>query len=123
MIAIWDDHEFSDDCWQDRQVYAATDDATANTPRRPQRNQAWFEFMPADVSFNRDNPAFDNIQIYRSFRFGTLATLLMTDLRLYRADHIIRKSRSAAKSAAAISCPSASCPRWKPPRSARPPAS
>ena len=89
MIAIWDDHEFSDDCWQDRQVYAATDDATANTPRRRGANQAWFEFMPADVSFNRDNPAFDNIQIYRSFRFGTLATLLMTDLRLYRADHII----------------------------------
>ena len=88
MIAIWDDHEFSDDCWQDRQVYAATDDATANTRRR-RANQAWFEFMPADVSFNRDNPAFDNIQIYRSFRFGTLATLLMTDLRLYRADHII----------------------------------
>lgn len=89
MIAIWDDHEFSDDCWQDRQVYAATDDATANTPRRRGANQAWFEFMPADVSFNRDNSAFDNIQIYRAFRFGTLATLLMTDLRLYRADHVI----------------------------------
>ena len=37
MIAIWDDHEFSDDCWQDRQVYAATDDATANTA--PARRQ------------------------------------------------------------------------------------
>ena len=44
--------------------------------------------MPADVSFNRDNPAFDNIQIYRSFRFGTLATLDDRPAPV-RADHII----------------------------------
>ncbi|WP_296226975.1 alkaline phosphatase D family protein [Ralstonia sp. UBA689] len=89
MIAIWDDHEFSDDCWQDRQNYNATDDLTPRTARRRAANQAWFEFMPADVSIDLSNPSFQNIQIYRAFTFGNLATLVMTDERLYRADHMI----------------------------------
>ncbi|CAG2155668.1 hypothetical protein LMG31506_05468 [Cupriavidus yeoncheonensis] len=89
VIAIWDDHEFSDNCWQDRQTYSATDDATPRTARRRSANQAWFEFLPADVTIDLNNPSFQNIQIYRSFTFGNLATLLMTDERLYRADHII----------------------------------
>ncbi len=89
MIAVWDDHEFSDNCWQDRQTYSADDDATPRTARRRSANQAWFEFMPADVTIDLNNPSFQNIQLYRSFTFGNLATLLMTDERLYRADHII----------------------------------
>ncbi|WP_434630969.1 alkaline phosphatase D family protein [Chromobacterium sp. CV08] len=89
VISIWDDHEFSDDCWQDRQVYYPGDDSAPNTPRRRNANQAWFEYTPADVQLNLANPSFQNIQIYRSFAFGNLATLVMTDQRLYRADHII----------------------------------
>lgn len=92
MIAIWDDHEFSDDCWQDRQTYTEDDDATPQTARRRSANQAWFEFMPADVTLDLNNPSFENIQIYRSFSFGSLATLVMTDERLYRADHVIPES-------------------------------
>jgi alkaline phosphatase D len=89
VIAIWDDHEFSDDCWQDHQTYDVADDETSLTSRRRGASQAWFEFMPADVSLDLANPSFQNIQIYRAFRFGSLATLLMTDERLYRADHVI----------------------------------
>ncbi|OHX13590.1 metallophosphatase [Chromobacterium sphagni] len=89
VISIWDDHEFSDDCWQDSQVYYPGEDDTPNTPRRRNANQAWFEYTPADVSIDLSNPSFQNIQIYRSFNFGNLATLVMTDQRLYRADHII----------------------------------
>jgi alkaline phosphatase D len=89
VIGIWDDHEFSDDCWQDHQTYTATDDASPRTARRRAANQAWFEFMPADVSFDQADASFQNIQIYRSFTFGNLATLVMTDERLYRADHVI----------------------------------
>ncbi|MFC4519905.1 alkaline phosphatase D family protein [Cupriavidus pinatubonensis] len=92
MIAIWDDHEFSDNCWQDRQTYSPNDDMTPRTARRRSANQAWFEFLPADVTIDLNNPSFQNIQIYRSFTFGNLATLLMTDERLYRADHIIPES-------------------------------
>ncbi|MWL88046.1 alkaline phosphatase [Cupriavidus sp. SW-Y-13] len=89
VIGIWDDHEFSDDCWQDHQTYTAADDADPRTARRRAASQAWFEFMPADVSFDQADTSFRNIQIYRSFTFGNLAMLVMTDERLYRADHVI----------------------------------
>ncbi|MCO5975983.1 alkaline phosphatase D family protein [Ideonella oryzae] len=97
MIAIWDDHEFSDDCWQDAETYdlgtydAATGaaDNTRQTPRRLHANRAWFEFMPADVSYDANSSSIDAIQIYRSFQFGNLAQLAMTDERLYRADHTL----------------------------------
>lgn len=92
VIAIWDDHEFSDDSWQDRQTYTPTDDQTEQVARRRSANQAWFEFMPADVTLDLNNPSFENIQIYRAFTFGTLATLVMTDERLYRDDHVIPES-------------------------------
>lgn len=101
MIAIWDDHEFSDNCWQDRQTYDADDDQTPRTARRRAANQAWFEYMPADVTLDADNPSFQNIQIYRSFTFGNLATLMMTDERLYRADHVIPET-SAGGSAGSL---------------------
>ena len=99
FIAIWDDHEFSDDCWQDAQTYDATlagGSGTRQTQRRRDASQAWFEFMPADVSFDLAQAGFDNIRIYRQFDFGTLARLVMTDQRLYRADHVIPESAPGA---------------------------
>lgn len=97
VIGIWDDHEFSDDCWQDHQTYTATDDAQPRTARRRAANQAWFEFMPADVSFDQADTSFHNIQIYRSFTFGDLATLVMTDERLYRANHVIPEQAAGSE--------------------------
>lgn len=96
-INIWDDHEFSDDAWQDAQTYEhnsidATGADTHQTQRRRSASQAWFEFMPADVSFDADKPGFQNISIYRDFQFGKLAQLIMTDERLYRADHVVPES-------------------------------
>ncbi|TFW22816.1 alkaline phosphatase [Massilia arenosa] len=93
MIAIWDDHEFSDDCWQDHQTY--TNANPRETARRRAANQAWAEYMPVDfgdVSFDLQNAAYDNIRIYRDFRFGSLMHLVMTDQRLYRDDHVIPES-------------------------------
>ncbi|HEY2021042.1 alkaline phosphatase D family protein [Paraburkholderia sp.] len=92
MIAIWNDHEFSDDCWQDHETYTSAE--AEQTARRRSANQAWFEFMPADVTFTADSPSFQNIQIYRSFTFGDLATLVMTDERLYRAAHEVAEQTS-----------------------------
>ncbi|URF03271.1 alkaline phosphatase D family protein [Cupriavidus campinensis] len=97
VIAIWDDHEFSDDCWQDHQTYSVTDDATPRLARRRAASQAWFEFMPADVRFDAADASFQNIQIYRSFTFGNLATLVMTDERLYRADHVIPEQAAGSE--------------------------
>lgn len=96
-IAIWDDHEFSDDAWKDAVTYENNSlDSTGNnihqTSRRRTANQAWFEFMPADVSLDAANTGFQNIQIYRDFQFGKLMQLVMTDERLYRSDHIVPES-------------------------------
>jgi alkaline phosphatase D len=90
MIAIWDDHEFSDDCWQDHQTY--TNANLQQTARRRAASQAWLEYMPidfGDVSFDAANAAYDNIRIYRDFQFGNLVHLVMTDERLYRDDHVV----------------------------------
>jgi alkaline phosphatase D len=90
MIAIWDDHEFSDDCWRDHQTY--TNANLQQTARRRAANQAWVEYMPVDfgdVAFDAASAAYDNLRIYRDFRFGTLLHLVMTDERLYRDDHLV----------------------------------
>jgi alkaline phosphatase D len=97
IIAIWDDHEFSDDCWQDRQTYDPGDDVAPRTARRRGATQAWFEFMPADVSLDLANPSFQNIRLYRAFTFGDLATLVMTDQRLYRADHVLPEQAAGSE--------------------------
>ncbi|CAM3957441.1 alkaline phosphatase D family protein [Roseateles saccharophilus] len=98
FIAIWDDHEFSDDCWQDRETYdngtfnatTGVGDNTEQMPRRLAASQAWFENMPADISFTLDpGQGITGIRIYRDLKFGKLMHLVMTDQRLYRADHII----------------------------------
>ena len=96
MIAIWDDHEFSDDCWQDHQTYNNVN--KQETTRRRSATQAWAEYMPidfGDVSFDLARPAYDNIRIYRDFRFGSLMHLVMTDQRLYRDDHIVGEAELA----------------------------
>lgn len=97
MIAVWDDHEFSDDCWGDAETYSngsfnpatGAGDNTHQTARRRSANQAWFEHMPAEVTFDDSVAGFQTIKIYRDFQFGTLAHLIMTDQRLYRSDHIV----------------------------------
>jgi alkaline phosphatase D len=93
MVAIWDDHEFSDDCWQDHQTYNNED--KQETSRRRNANQAWAEYMPidfGDVSFDLNKAAYDNIRIYRDFKFGSLLHLVMTDERLYRDDHVVSEA-------------------------------
>ena len=96
MVAVWDDHEFSDDCWQDHETY--TNANAQQTARRRAANQAWVEYMPVDfgdVSFDSANTAYNNLRIYRDFRFGTLAHLVMTDERLYRDDHVVSEAAIA----------------------------
>lgn len=96
MIVIWDDHEFSDDCWQDHQTY--TNGNGQQTARRRNATQAWAEYMPVDwgdVSFDLNKAGHENIRIYRDLRFGTLMHLVMTDQRLYRDDHVVSEAAYA----------------------------
>ena len=48
FVCIWDDHEFSDDCWQTQANYlndASFDEASQR--RRVAASQAWYEYIPA----------------------------------------------------------------------------
>ncbi|UQA58887.1 alkaline phosphatase D family protein [Polyangium aurulentum] len=95
MIAIWDDHEFSDDSWGAHGTYTDGREDELDVARRKAANQAWFEYMPVDYP---DDPDFrydpkaeppNDIRIHRDFTFGKHVHLVLTDLRSYRPDHQI----------------------------------
>ncbi len=95
MIIIWDDHEFSNDAYGDHATYTNGREDEQDARRRANADQAWFEYMPVayragkDFEFDPDEEFPDNLQIYRDFRFGRHVHLVMTDLRRFRADHVI----------------------------------
>lgn len=90
FIILWDDHEHANDAWQDH----ATDfndlrGLEKDTERRKSATRAWHEHLPVDVPFDPERPFPDDILTYRSFRWGRLAELWLTDQRYYRDDHLI----------------------------------
>jgi alkaline phosphatase D len=95
MIAIWDDHEFSDDSWGASGTYRNGREDELDVARRKAANQAWFEYMPVDYpdapDFRYDPAAAfpGDIRIYRDFTFGKHVHLVLTDLRAYRPDHLV----------------------------------
>lgn len=94
MIAVWDDHEFSNDCFGATATYYDGRIDERDEPRRKRANQAWFEYMPVDFgddefTYDPAKPHPQDITIYRDFRFGRHLHLVLTDLRSYRADHLV----------------------------------
>ncbi len=90
MIVIWDDHEFTNDAWGDHGTYFNEAKDETDVARRKAASRAWYEFMPADIGIYDDSKPYEaSLSIYRSFRFGNLLELIMTDERLYRSDHLI----------------------------------
>jgi alkaline phosphatase D len=86
FIMIWDDHEFANDAYQ---VFAPDEGGTQAEPnknayRRQAATRAWAEFNPVGVPFDAARGPLDEIRLYRSFEFGGLMQLVMTDQRLYR---------------------------------------
>ncbi|MBR8838056.1 MAG: alkaline phosphatase D family protein [Stigonema ocellatum SAG 48.90 = DSM 106950] len=81
FISIWDDHEFANDCFGEN----APDQFPFFKPQlRQAANQAWAEYTPTSILFDADQDPLSSIQIYRSFKFGKLLELVLTDERLYR---------------------------------------
>ncbi|RYF93422.1 MAG: alkaline phosphatase [Caulobacteraceae bacterium] len=76
-IVVWDDHETANDSW----VGGAENHSPASEgdwgARKAAALKAYFEWMPI-----REPKGPMSEAIYRSFRFGDLATLLMTETRL-----------------------------------------
>jgi alkaline phosphatase D len=84
VIPIWDDHEFANDGYGVHDTDSPDEQSNADPARRSAATRAWSEYLPADVAFDPDAPPLEQVRIYRSFVFGDLAELVLTDERLYR---------------------------------------
>lgn len=84
FINIWDDHEFANDSYREYDTDTTNESQNRDSQRRQAANQAWAEYTPTSVVFNASKGPLESLQIYRSFVFGNLLELVMTDERLYR---------------------------------------
>jgi alkaline phosphatase D len=83
MICIWDDHEFFDNAWRD----GATGDSEYGGPEgyavvRQAATRAYYEWMPVRAGDGFGTDAGRNL--HRHLRYGTLAEIVLPDLRTYR---------------------------------------
>ena len=96
FIVVWDDHEFSNDCWDAHATYTNGLREELQPERRRNAELAFFEYQPLDptgapegVMDAGDVPRYPDTRIYRDFGFGRHLRLLVTDYRTYRPDHLI----------------------------------
>jgi alkaline phosphatase D len=75
FIAVWDDHEVANDAWQDGAENHQPDEGSF-AERKAAAIRAYFEWMPV-----REPAPGGGELIYRSFRFGDLADLVLLDTR------------------------------------------
>ncbi len=96
FILTWDDHEFSDDCWDAHATYTNGLRDEYEPDRRRNAELAFFEYLPIDTTdappgvIDVDSvPRYPDTRIWRDFVFGSHLRLLVTDYRTYRPDHLI----------------------------------
>jgi alkaline phosphatase D len=85
FIAIWDDHEFADNAWAGGSGSQEIWHAGGWNARRDSALRAYLEWMPI-----REPRRGASFALYRSFDFGTLATLAMLDTRSDRDGQVNR---------------------------------
>lgn len=79
FIAVWDDHELANDAWAGGAINHNPDKGEGDwATRKAAAYKAYLEWMPIRES---SEPA---IHLYRTFRFATLADLVMLDTRALR---------------------------------------
>ena len=78
FIAIWDDHETTNNSWKDGASNHDPPGEGTWVDRKAAAIQAYFEWLPI-----RDT---DDRHIFRTFKFGDLVDLVMLDTRLYGRD-------------------------------------
>jgi alkaline phosphatase D len=87
FIVVWDDHEFTNNTfWDGAQNHNPDRGEGEWASRRGAAVQAYFEWMPIREDVQSRRP-----RIYRSFRFGTLADLILLDTRLIGRDEQARR--------------------------------
>jgi len=78
-ICVWDDHESANNSWRDGAKNHNPEKGEGEwANRRAAAIRAYHEWLPI-----REQPSANGPFIYRSFRFGQLADLIMLDTRLY----------------------------------------
>lgn len=82
-LAVWDDHEVTNNYANDRAPDAP--DPAAFLARRRAAYQAWFEHMPVPPALAA---GFDALRIYDHYRFGNLLDLTLLDTRQYRSPEL-----------------------------------
>lgn len=92
-IFTWDDHEFANDIyWDDNGTPRAPDHpASEGDDRIPgvfkAALKAWWEYTPTRAEYDEDASRLnERIEIQRSFQFGDLLTLVVTDERLHKTE-------------------------------------
>ena len=84
MIAVWDDHEFSNDAWKKGAENHSIDGSEGDFyARRSAAIKAYHEWMPIREQQNKR-------KIFREFKIGKLIQLLMLDTRQYERDKQIQ---------------------------------
>ena len=84
MIAVWDDHEFSNDTWKKGAKNHSIDGSEGDFyARRSAAIKAYHEWMPIREQQNKR-------KIFREFKIGKLIQLLMLDTRQYERDKQIQ---------------------------------
>jgi alkaline phosphatase D len=101
MIAIWDDHEFSDDNYGPNSNYFANRVDEHDIERFHNAQRVYLEYMPMEVGLDASGVMSpesevilddDNeVIIYRHFNFGSNLDLILSDYRSYRPDHLIKE--------------------------------
>lgn len=97
---VWDDHEYSDDYWDDTAQYFDHRDES-NPLRKYNSERAYFEWMPLDVGLGDDGElslpnysgkkltANGGYGLYHPIRWGKNFQAMLTDTRNFRPDHAI----------------------------------
>ena len=82
FITVWDDHELTNNAWRDGALNHQPESEGDWATRRAAAYRAYLEWMPV-----REQPGLTP-RLYRSFRFGNLADLIMLDARALRDEQV-----------------------------------
>ena len=92
LIAVWDDHEFSNDAWKRGAENHSEDGSEGDFyARRSAAIKAYYEWMPIREQQNKR-------RIFREFKIGKLIHLIMLDTRQFGRDKQIQPKNYLTKS-------------------------
>lgn len=92
LLATFDDHEFANDLYFDGNrprgpEHPLDADAAAMSAYVREALDVWYRYLPVRVRYTPTAEFPDVMDVERSFRFGTLADIALTELRMHRSPH------------------------------------